>query len=86
MFTIRSRGTVLLPGIRPEWGERFRIGDLIRLHTPDGLDVVVPIGGIDLFNPSKSGEFAILVATAKEAVPAGTKVWSVQSGDAANGA
>ena len=59
-FTIRGRGTILVPGIVPEGDERFRIGDALRLRRPDGSEVEATIDGIECFTPR----------------PASTRSWS----------
>jgi len=76
-FTIRGRGTILVPGLIPQGDERFRVGDLVRLLRPDGSEVEKPIGGIDMFNVPAHGGYAIVVALPKQEVPIGTEVWSV---------
>jgi hypothetical protein len=76
-FSIKGRGTVLLPGLVPEGDERFRIGDLLRLWRPDGSELQVAISGFDFFHPGPHGEYAVLVALPKAEVPLGTEVWSL---------
>jgi translation elongation factor EF-Tu-like GTPase len=74
-FTIRGRGTVLVPGIVPEGGERFRIGDALRLRRPDGSEVEATIDGIEFFSVP-AGTYPIVVGLPKLDVPLGTEVWS----------
>jgi hypothetical protein len=31
-FAIKGRGLVLIPGIKPEGDERFRVGDIVELR------------------------------------------------------
>ena len=74
-FTIRGRGTILVPGIVPEGDERFRIGDALRLRRPDGSEVEATIDGIECFTPPP-GIYPIVVTLPKSDVPLGTEVWS----------
>jgi hypothetical protein len=76
-FSIKGRGTVLLPGLAPEGDERFRIGDSLCLRRPDGTELRVAIGGFDFFHPGPQGEYAVLIALPKAEVPLGTEVWSL---------
>jgi hypothetical protein len=76
VFTIRRRGTILVPGIVPEGDERFRIGDVLRLRRPDGSELQATIDGIHSFNVGVHGGYAIVVALPKSEVPVGTEVWS----------
>jgi hypothetical protein len=76
-FTIRGRGTVLVPGLVPESDERFRIGDSLRLVHPDGSELVVAISGIEFFNPGPQAQYPVLVALPKSEVPIGSEVWSL---------
>ena len=46
VFTIPSRGVVLVPEITPVGEERFRIGDSLRLRRPDGAEDIVRIDGL----------------------------------------
>jgi hypothetical protein len=69
----------LIPGISPEGEERFRIGDPILLKKPDRSTVSVQIGSLELLNPNPRHEVTILLKDmAKEDVPVGTEVWSVE--------
>jgi hypothetical protein len=74
-FTIKGRGTVLVPGIVPEGEERFRIGDALRLRRPDGSEVEATIDGIDFFNVPH-GAYPIVIRLPKSDVALGTEVWS----------
>jgi translation elongation factor EF-Tu-like GTPase len=74
-FTIRGRGTILVPGIVPEGDERFRIGDALCLRRPDGSEVEATIDGIECFNPPH-GTYPIVVRSPKSDIPLGTEVWS----------
>jgi hypothetical protein len=74
-FTIRGRGTGLMPGIVPEGGERLRIGDALRLRRPDGSEVEATIDGIEFFG-IQTGTYPIVVRLPKLDVPLGTEVWS----------
>ncbi|MBL8848209.1 MAG: hypothetical protein JNG89_00925 [Planctomycetaceae bacterium] len=76
-FTIRQRGTILVPGLVPEGEERFRAGDALRLVYPDGSDIETTIKGLDLLNLGPQGETAVLVAWQESEVPIGTEVWSL---------
>jgi hypothetical protein len=76
-FTIRGRGTVLVPGLVPEGDEHFRIGDALRLVHPDGSEMVVAISGIELFNPGPQAQYPVLVTLSKSEVPIGSEVWSL---------
>ncbi len=74
-FTIRGRGTILVPGIVPEGDGRFRIGDALRLRRPNGSEVEATIDGIECFNVPQ-GTYPIVVGLPKSDVPLGTEVWS----------
>ena len=50
-FLIEGRGLALVPGIVPTGGERFRVGDPIKLKLPDGSEIDWSIGGLELFSP-----------------------------------
>ncbi|QOV89772.1 hypothetical protein [Humisphaera borealis] len=84
-FLIRARGVVLVPGIVPVGGERFRIGDGLRLKRPDGTEVETAIGGLDMFTCTTKPDVPVLLkGLRKEDVPVGTEVWSVD-GESAGG-
>ncbi len=76
-FTIRGRGTILVPGLAPEGDEHFRIGDALRLVRADGSEVATAINGLDFFNPGPQGQIAVVVALPKSEVPVDTEVWSL---------
>ncbi len=76
VFTIRQRGTILVPGIVPEGDEWFHIGDGLCLRRPDGSEVRTAIDGIDFFNVSEHGAYAIVVPLPASDVPLGIEVWS----------
>lgn len=78
-FLIKGRGIVLEPGITPAEGEKFRVGDTLRLVRPNGSSEIVSIAGFELF----SGEAAPILlkeSLTKEQVPVGTEVWSIATG------
>ncbi len=76
-FTIKNRGTVLVPGIVPEGDERFRKGDPIRILRPDGSELTVAIDGLEFPIPNLRGGVLPLVALPKSDVPIGSEVWSL---------
>jgi hypothetical protein len=47
VFSIQGRGIALVPERKPIDGERFRVGDSLRLRRPDGTEEIVEIGGIE---------------------------------------
>jgi hypothetical protein len=79
IWTIRGRGIVISPGLVPQGDERFRLGDRLELHRPDGSVIVTKIEGWDLFHRGPNGEIEVLLekSITKDQVPIGTEVWSV---------
>ena len=82
-FMIRGRGLIVVPGIVPRPGERFRKGDPIQLKRPDGSTLDWTIGGLDMaitnrkpYEPSPEMP-VLLVGLTKDDAPTGTEVWSV---------
>lgn len=64
-------------GITPEGAERFRIGDRIVLHGPDGSAIDTQIDGLEFPCPNPRGELVLhLKGLTKEDVPVGTEIWS----------
>ncbi len=77
-FAIRTRGLVLVPGLVPVGAERFRSGDPIELRRPDGSALAATIGGLEMLSPDPSRGLTLLISgMAKDDVPIGTEVWSV---------
>jgi len=77
-FLIKCRGLVLSPGILPKGDERFRNGDPVELHRPDGSKIATRIGSMEFYTPNTRGDFLIMLKDlAKADVPVGTEVWSV---------
>jgi len=78
-FYIDGRGLIPVPGIVPEHGERYRVGDPIELRRPDGSVLRTRIGGIEMINPTpqRSDTIILLRECTKDDVPVGTEVWSV---------
>ena len=77
-FTVRGRGIVLLPGLKPVGEERFNVGDKVCLRRPAAEDLIVPIAGLELPHPNPENEVLILIGElSKDDVPAGTEVWSL---------
>jgi len=77
---IEGRGLVLLPGIKPEGDERFRLDDVVELRRPDKSTIRVKISGIEMLNPTPpNGGFAIILKdlVRKEDAPIATEVWSI---------
>jgi len=80
-FSITGRGLVLVPGIKPEGDEQFRIGDVVELRKPGNAVARVKISGIEILNPiPHDGRFPIMLQDVieKSDVPIGTEVWSVR--------
>jgi len=77
VFSIRDRGTIIVPGVVPEGDEKFRIGDQLRLVRPDGSEVATTIDGIAFFNPDPQRRYAVIVPLPKPEIPVGTEVWSL---------
>jgi|SRR5580692_11353064 hypothetical protein len=80
-FAIKGRGLVLIPGIKPEGDERFRVGDIVELRKPDKAIARVKISGIEmLYPPPPNGGLPIMLKdmTEKNDVPLGTEVWSIE--------
>ena len=79
-FIIKGWGIALVPGIKPEGDERFRVGDTVELRKPDGTVARVKISAIEMFSPP-SGALPIMLkdVTERSDVPIGTEVWSIQS-------
>jgi hypothetical protein len=80
VFTIKGRGIVLLPELRPEAEERFRPGDALKLRKPDGKECFTRIGGLEFLKPltGRCQLVVLLYEFAKEGIPIGTEVWSVE--------
>jgi hypothetical protein len=80
---IRGRGLVPVPGIVPVGDERFGIGDSLLLKRPDGTEVHTTIHGLECLDPNLTNQVVVLLKElAKEDVPNGTEVWSVEGGTA----
>jgi hypothetical protein len=78
-FNVKGRGVVLLPGLKPIDEKRFQVGDAIRLKRPDGVELTVPIAGLELPHPNPKYECLVLLHELdQEDVPIGTEVWSVE--------
>ena len=78
-FAIRQRGVIVVPGITPEDGEVFRIGDPLELRRPDGTRRRTTIAGIEMFGRRDlTAPVPILLPKdiTKDDVPIGTEVWS----------
>ena len=78
-FTVPGRGVVLLPELKPVGGEKFKVGDPLRLRRPDGIEDSVRIGGLEFLKPldGKCQLVVMLSGVKQEDVPVGTEVWSV---------
>jgi hypothetical protein len=70
---------MLFPELKPIGDEVFKIGDLLRLKRPDGVDDIVNIGEIELAKVlgAPCQVLVLLASRRKEDVPIGTEVWSV---------
>ena len=68
-----------MPGIMPEGGESFRVGDPIRLKRPDGSELDWRIGGLEMIcaSPPRHDVVILIVGLTKVDVPVGTEVWSI---------
>ena len=78
-FVMPGRCLVLLPELQPVGEERFKVGDLLRLRRPDGVEDSVRIGGLEFLKPL-DGKCQLVVTLSRmeqEDVPVGTEVWSV---------
>jgi len=77
-FTVTGHGLVLVPGLIPVGGERFKVGDPILLRFPGGLETRTSIGALEVPLPNPEHEVLIILKEfVKSDVPAGTEVWSV---------
>jgi len=80
-FIIKGRGIILIPGIKPQGDERFRVGDIVELRKPNGIATHAKIAGIEMFTPPPAdGSFPILLKESSVEiadVPIGTEVWSL---------
>ncbi len=83
-FEIKGRGCVLVPGPAETAVQTMRIGDAIRLLTPDGRAIDTQIRGIEMLSRHPRPQvitFPILLPkdVTKEQVPIGTRVMYLQS-------
>jgi translation elongation factor EF-Tu-like GTPase len=78
-FFIKGRGLIPVPGIIPRGNERFRVGDPIVLQRPDGSTLAWRIGGLEMIHTAVPRDDVVILLSglAKEDVPIGTEVWSV---------
>lgn len=80
-FQITDRGCVLVPGPSAEsGGQALRVGDPVRLVTPDGQVVDTVVRGIELINRRPRPQLITLPILlprniTKEQVPVGTRVF-----------
>ncbi len=81
VFTVQTRGIVLLPRLNFVGGERFRGGDPLLLKQPDGTVIGATISAVELLKSvGQPCEPVIMLTTLlKEDVPIGTEVWSVDA-------
>jgi hypothetical protein len=80
VVTIKGRGVALIPGIVPEEGEAFRVGDPLELRRPDGSVIKTRIGSLELLDPRPRPDEATVmlpISVTTPDVPVGTEVWSV---------
>ena len=81
VFQIARRGCVLVPGVA-EGGPVVRMGDAIRLRTPDGRVIDTEVRGLEMISylsVPKAITIPILLPSSlrKEDVPIGTEVFLV---------
>ena len=69
-FSIKGRGTVLVPGFPVRL--KMTAGASLELRLPDGSRLATTIGGIAMCCPNL---VPILVPVPKEQIPVGTEVW-----------
>jgi hypothetical protein len=81
VFTVQTRGIVLLPKLNFVGDERFRVGDPLLLKRPDGTEIDTTIGAVELLKPVGQPCEPVIMLTelGKQDVPIGTEVWSVDS-------
>lgn len=81
-FMIEKRGLVLAADVRGDQVS-LRVGESIELRRPDGSTVVSRVVGIARFvpyDPERTLDILLPPGISKEDVPAGTQVWSHESG------
>jgi hypothetical protein len=80
VLSIPGRGVVLLPELTLVAEERLGVGTPLRLRGPDGIESIVPIGGLEFLKSPKRKKCELVIMLRdkkKEDIPIGTEVWSV---------
>jgi hypothetical protein len=84
-FEIQGRGLVFMPGIVPQAGEIFRVGDLLSFKSPDGTVIARAIDALNMMfrAPHRMDEehdiHVMLKGLTQADLPIGTEICSVDS-------
>jgi translation elongation factor EF-Tu-like GTPase len=74
-FSIKGRGTVLVPGFSDRLN--LKIGKPIEFRRPDGSRLTSAIQGIEMLSPNPTHTVPILVSVVKDEIPIKSEVWTI---------